>query len=161
SRSSSSDEKPVRSRSKSICCSCASSTGSLSSSHWDRVAVWLLARGDAFGRARGRAPGGGAGNHARPGLPAPLLPGWPTDDAALLVHNDRLAEAEFTDGGRDGVHGRLVLPRVVLVGPNRFDRTQFYLHEDAPSWLHDPTDGPFSPIPPGKCQSAPRPEQPS
>jgi hypothetical protein len=45
------------------------------------------------------------------------------DDHALLVHDDRLAEAEFPDRRDDGVHGGVVDPRVVLVRADAAGRT--------------------------------------
>ena len=56
------------------------------------------------------------------------------DDDALLIDDDRLAEAELLDRRRHGVHGGVVDARVVLVGPDRFDRTHFDVHGVRPSW---------------------------
>jgi hypothetical protein len=57
-----------------------------------------------------------------------LVAGVADDDDALLVHHDRLAEAERLDGGGHGVHGRVVQARVVLVRADRGDGPFFDLH---------------------------------
>src|SRR5947209_5224549 len=54
------------------------------------------------------------------------------DDDAVLIHHDRLAEAELADGGSDGVDGGVVDARVVDVRPNGGQRAQFDLHRASP-----------------------------
>ena len=127
-RSSSSAEKPVRPRSKSMPCSCGQLQGQL-------VVVPLRQRGglvvgDAVGLGLGRAQADGDvdGDRLQPQLQGGLVAGVADDDDALLVHDDGLAEAELLDRGGDGVHGGVVEAGVVLVRADAGDRSHFDVH---------------------------------
>jgi hypothetical protein len=57
-----------------------------------------------------------------------LVAGVADDNDTGLVHDDRLAEAEFADGGGDGVHASVIQTGITLVWPDTAKRTHFYVH---------------------------------
>jgi hypothetical protein len=93
-----------------------------------------LVVGDAvrLGLRRRQAHGDVDGNLRHAQLQRRLVARVADDDDAVLVHDTRLAEPELLDGRGDGVHGGVVEPRVVVIGPDRPDRTHLHLHVVSP-----------------------------
>ena len=96
-----------------------------------------LVVGDAvcFGLGRRQAAGDMNGHLGHVQLDGRLVARMADDDDVVLIDDERLAEAEFLDRCRHGVHGGVVQARVVVVRPNRSNRTHLHQHVRSPSEL--------------------------
>src|SRR5262245_25878534 len=78
-------------------------------------------------------------------LESGLVAGAADDNDALLVHDEGLPEAEGSDRGGHGIHGLVVVARVVHIGFDGCDVAQSNVHKYLP-FRKDKDETPWGPV---------------